>query len=132
MIITASIEFSSAHLYENKNWDLKTNLEKFGRCHTPYGHGHNYYLSVNFESSAQKSMSSLYQFQLECQQLLVEVTSELEHHHLNFEVNEFKNKVPTTENIAVYLLNKLKIYPHVKVTSLILKEMNSLWVEIKI
>ncbi|UXR63572.1 6-carboxytetrahydropterin synthase [Bdellovibrio bacteriovorus] len=129
MILTLKSPFSAAHFYYQPQWDEKTNLAEFGRCFTPHGHGHNYTLEVGFHVSAQDWK----QERPHLEELLNQLTRKLDHEHLNFVIPEFKNTIPTTENIALYFLNKLK--EQVKVESLSylrLYEMDTIWTEIRL
>lgn len=129
MILTLKNSFSSAHFYAQPLWDKTQNQNTFGRCYTQYGHGHNYTLEVGFilHNSAEIQKKSEYQ------NLLTQLTTRLDHEHLNFVIPEFKDKVPTTENIALYFLDKLKLSVSEKDLSYIkLYEMDTLWTEIRL
>lgn len=128
MILSLKSTFSSAHFYAQPAWDSTKNENTFGRCYTPYGHGHNYTLEVGFkieESELPKRNEYL--------TLLTQLTTRLDHEHLNFVIPEFKETIPTTENIALYFLNQLKRYVSQDSISYIrLYEMDNLWTEIKL
>ncbi|MEN0059819.1 MAG: 6-carboxytetrahydropterin synthase [Bdellovibrio sp.] len=127
MILTLRSSFSSAHFYHQPLWSEEQNLHVFGRCHTPYGHGHNYTLEVAFHCQSDRSEPLRQKYQA----LLQELTSVIDHEHLNFVIPEFKNQVPTTENIARYFWQKLSArVPNSELVSLRLFEMPQLWVEI--
>lgn len=131
MILECSKEFSSAHFYNQPHWTDKKNQDHFGKCYTPYGHGHNYKLIVTFikDTTNNQDFNS---FETSCQKVLEAITSELDHKHLNFDIPEFKNLIPTTENISLFILNRFKNYPEISINKLVLKEMDSLWVEIEL
>ncbi len=93
--------FSSAHLYHQPKWDKAKNLEEFGRCFTEYGHGHNYRALVEL-SEVMDSELALVRAKLD------QIISKLDHEHLNFVIPEFKEKIPTTENICLYLKNEIE------------------------
>lgn len=117
--------FSSAHLYHQKKWSEAENQAAFGKCFTEFGHGHNYRLQVGFRNS-QKDFQFL-------QAQVRTVTDLLDHQHLNFTIPEFQDKIPTTENIALYLLKKLQEHcPSEDICSIKLFEMDDLWVEIRV
>lgn len=127
MILTLKSPFSAAHFYQQSQWDDKKNQTEFGRCYTQYGHGHNYTLEVGFHVSP----NHWEQEKSQLQGILAQLTGKLDHEHLNFVIPEFKNTIPTTENIALYFLNKLK--EQVKAESLSylrLYEMDTIWTEI--
>ena len=126
MILTLESCFSAAHFYSQPKWSESKNKTIFGKCFSKYGHGHNYKLSVSFDLEpkdlTQKS---------ELQQALHSITEKLDHHHLNLVIKEFKNQIPTTENLALYFQEKLKkITPSVRIIKIKLFETEDLWTEI--
>ncbi len=126
MIITVQSSFSSAHFYAQPKWDEERNREAFGRCYTPFGHGHNYTLEVGFRSSS-SGTSTVQSYQ----NLLKGLTETLDHEHLNFVIPEFKDSNPTTENIGLYFVEKLKqLLPAEQIAFVRLYEMENLWTEI--
>ena len=100
MIFIFKAGFSSAHFYNQPKWSAEKNRETFGQCFTEYGHGHDYQLEATVE--CKKSHAE------QIHQIIRKQSSELDHQHLNFAIQEFKTKIPTTENIANYLTQKIK------------------------
>lgn len=128
MIITVQSSFSSAHFYAQPQWNEQLNRDAFGRCYTPFGHGHNYTLEVGFHSSSSET-SKVQSYQ----NLLTRLTDPLDHEHLNFVIPEFKESNPTTENIGLYFLEKLKQHlPAEQIAFVRLYEMENLWTEIRL
>ncbi|KHD88757.1 MAG: 6-pyruvoyl tetrahydropterin synthase [Bdellovibrio sp. ArHS] len=128
MMLVLKSPFSSAHLYQQPLWSPEENTKTFGRCYTEHGHGHNYKLEVAFQIRD----SEITEQKKELQKLLDSLTRALDHEHLNFVIPEFKTQIPTTENIALYFLNKLKERGRDKdVAYLRLYEMDNLWTEIR-
>lgn len=129
MMLKVESIFSSAHFYSQPLWSEKRNIETFGRCYTPFGHGHNYRLEVEFYISRDQITEEKNFYQ----SLIHELTKKIDHEHLNFVVPEFKTQVPTTENIALYFFEKLKLTINSeKIAKLRVFEMESLWVELDI
>lgn len=118
-------KFSSAHLYFQKNWSEEKNREEFGRCFTEHGHGHNYRLEVEIEGPTEAPPRDWAQF-------VFEECDRFDHQHLNFDLPEFQNLIPTTENIALVLTERLekRLGPN-KLRRLRLWEMDDLSVEIQ-
>lgn len=117
--------FSAAHLYHQKKWSETENAACFGKCFTEYGHGHNYRLEVAFAMP----LAAPEELKIKVKA----VTDLLDHQHLNFVIPEFKDLVPTTENMAKYLLKKLhERCPKERISYIKLFEMNDLWVEIRL
>ncbi len=128
-------EFSAAHLYEQKKWSVEKNQQTFGACYTEYGHGHNYRWEVTLLvpprlSSSSPAFSAWVQ---KSQSVLNSITGSLDHLHLNFAVPEFREKVPTTENISVYLKEKL-LHSSLSSASLSFRlfETETLWTQVQI
>ena len=126
--------FSSAHFYHQPQFSQEKNLEIFGRCFTPHGHGHNYVLEV-FIAGPIDPETRLIVNLTELDQVLLKVVDPLDHRHLNFDVPEFSKLIPTTENIAHYLRSKvideLKTqHPTLRLQRLRLFETDNLWVEV--
>jgi len=123
-VVVVSENFSAAHLYHQRKWTPEENRAKFGKCFTKHGHGHNYRLEASFKNTAGSPEELRKSVRL--------VTELLDHQHLNFVIPEFQNVVPTTENIALYLVEKLKLAsPAASLVSLKLYEAEDLWVEIR-
>lgn len=131
MIITFKTEFSAAHFYHQPKWNSQKNIEQFGKCFTPFGHGHNYHLYIDFPYDS-KVFSNLEDFQKSQQKVLDLIGEELDHKHLNHDIDFFKTHIPTTENISVYVLDRVRKNSQVEPIKLKLKEMDSLWTEIQL
>ncbi|MNK08126.1 6-pyruvoyl tetrahydropterin synthase [compost metagenome] len=129
IILTLQSSFSSAHFYNQAQWTEEENQKNFGKCNTEHGHGHNYTLEVGFhvnENEVQQKKDEYFA-------LLFNLTDVVDHEHLNLVIPEFKNTVPTTENIALYFLEKLKKKTSEKNISYIrLYETDDIWTEIKL
>jgi 6-pyruvoyltetrahydropterin/6-carboxytetrahydropterin synthase len=129
MILTLKDQFSSAHFYHQPLWDEEKNKKTFGRCFTEFGHGHNYILEVGFRTEELAIENDKKNYVA----LLKKLTSVLDHEHLNLVIPEFKTTIPTTENIVLYFVEKLKQeIPERKISFVRVYEMNNLWAEIKL
>jgi 6-pyruvoyltetrahydropterin/6-carboxytetrahydropterin synthase len=101
-IVTIEDSFSAAHFYNQEKWTKEKNQKIFGKCYSKFGHGHDYKVSLTFSTD---------NIELKEEKLALHSLCELlDHKHLNFEIANFKNAIPTTENIGLYLLEKLKTY----------------------
>jgi len=130
--------FSSAHLYKQKRFSHEENQRVFGLCYTEHGHGHNYVVEA-FVSGPIDPNTKLVVNLNHLDRILDSATRPLEHHHLNFDVPEFLDLVPTTENIALYLRNRIKaelaslnskLQGQLELQRLRLFETEDLWVEV--
>jgi 6-pyruvoyltetrahydropterin/6-carboxytetrahydropterin synthase len=96
-------EFAASHKLWNDNFSEKRNIEVFGRCANPAGHGHNYVVEVTIKWPAGQELRTSDFEKVVCQELITAV----DHKNLNDDVPEFRQKNPTVENIAVFAWNKL-------------------------
>jgi len=103
--------FNAAHRLYNSNWTEEQNAACFGKCSYPNYHGHNYELEIKVVGTVNeetgfvmdtKKLSDL------AQELVLE---KFDHKNLNLDVEEFKHKNPTAENIAIAIYNLLR--PHI-------------------
>lgn len=100
-IITLKGQFSAAHFYKNEAWTEEKNREVFGKCFTPHGHGHDYRVEVSWQSFDLTNDIPHLQKQLDA------LCESLDHKHLNHDIDSFTKKIPTTENIILYLNEQL-------------------------
>jgi 6-pyruvoyltetrahydropterin/6-carboxytetrahydropterin synthase len=124
------VRFSCGHRYHNPNWTEEKNKQVFGSCYSEHGHGHNYILEGFFLGPIDPE-SGMVMNLAEVDQIMKITVLPLDHHHLNFDVAEFKSQVPTTENIAKYCFEKLDgLVPEgVELYKVRLYEAEDLWVD---
>ena len=105
--LTRRVEFSASHYYHNPEFSAEENRRIFGKCNNPHGHGHNYILEVTVKGE----IDSRSGFVMDLKQLKEimnrEVVDALDHRHLNKEVPEFAQQIPTSENIAIAIWKRL-------------------------
>ncbi len=108
IFLTRKAEFSSAHYYWNDRWSPEENARVFGKCANRNGHGHNYTLEVTVAGDVDATSGFVVDLKELKDILEREVVSVYDHRHLNLEVLEFKTAIPTTENIAIAIWNRLE------------------------
>ncbi|MFH1370563.1 MAG: 6-carboxytetrahydropterin synthase [Planctomycetota bacterium] len=96
-------EFAAAHKLWNEQFSEKQNIEIFGRCANPKGHGHNYVVEVTIKHPAGQELRTG-DFERVVHWELIKV---IDHKNLNEDVPEFCEINPTVENISVFAWNKL-------------------------
>lgn len=124
--------FQCLHRYNVDQWTSEQNQQNFGACFTPTGHGHNYEVEAHFEGPIDP-VSGMILNLVDADLILQKVVGPLDGKHLNFEVPEFKNKVPTTEALATFLAAEIQRtldIPGVKLAKLRLYEYDDLWVDV--
>ena len=109
--VSRKAHFNAAHRLYNKTWDDATNQEVFGKCNNPNYHGHNYELIVSVLGDIDKETGYVMDMKSLKDLIQVEIEDAFDHKNLNLQVPEFENLIPTAENIAVVIWNKLR--PHI-------------------
>lgn len=109
--VSRKAHFNAAHRLYHKDWDDKKNNEVFGKCNNPNFHGHNYELIVSVTGEIDRDTGFVVDMKILKDLIRSRVEDALDHKNLNLEVPEFKSLIPTAENIAVVIFNKLR--PHI-------------------
>ena len=99
VLITKKFEFSASHRYYKENWSEEKNNEIFGICTSPYGHGHNYELHVTISGKVDSDTGMIINLS-DLKTHVNDVVKLFDHKFLNLDTPYFKDKIPTTENIA--------------------------------
>lgn len=107
ILLTRKADFAAAHFYWNPQWSEEENRRVFGKCANRQGHGHNYTLEVTVKGEVDRTSGFVVDLKDLKDILEREVVSVYDHRHLNYEVPEFANLQPTTENIAVAIWRRL-------------------------
>ena len=99
--------FNAAHKLYNPIWSKEKNLDVFGRCSYENYHGHNYELIVKFEGEIDQDTGMVMDLSDLKKIIVREVEDVLDHKNLNLDIDYFRDKIPSTENLAVFIWNKL-------------------------
>jgi 6-pyruvoyltetrahydropterin/6-carboxytetrahydropterin synthase len=127
-IINRRAEFSASHRYWLPEQSELSNNEQFGACARFPGHGHNYELYVSMLGELDQYGMVLNLSDVK-QVIKREVTSQLDASYLNDAWPEFKDTLPTTENIARLIWHRLM--PYLPLVKIQLYEHPRLWAEYK-
>ena len=102
--LTRKFEFSASHRYWNEKWSKEENDRIFGHNTSPYGHGHNYDLYVTISGPISEMTGMIINLS-ELKKIVNEILLGFDHKYLNLDTPYFKDKIPTTENIALVLFD---------------------------
>ena len=108
--VSRKAHFNAAHRLYRKEWSDKKNNSVFGKCSNPHYHGHNYELIVHVTGLVDPKNGYVIDMKILKELIKSEVEDKMDHKNLNEEVPEFVEMIPTAENIAIVIYNKLK--PH--------------------
>lgn len=106
VLLNKRIEFCASHRYHKPEWDAAKNRAMFGACNNDPGHGHNYMLEVTVAGEVDPRTGMVVNL-FDLKVVLLQVLEEFDHKHLNLDLPYFKEQIPTSENIARVLWDKL-------------------------
>jgi 6-pyruvoyltetrahydropterin/6-carboxytetrahydropterin synthase len=106
VLLTKRIEFSASHRYFKPEWDEAKNRAVFGLCYNPPAHGHNYIIEVTVAGGVDPKTGMVVNL-FDLKRILLNVLEEFDHKNLNLDLPYFKNRIPTSENLARVLWGKL-------------------------
>jgi 6-pyruvoyltetrahydropterin/6-carboxytetrahydropterin synthase len=125
-IVNRRAQFSASHRYWLPELSEAENLEKFGACSRFPGHGHNYTLFVSMLGELDEYGMVLNLSDVK-QVIKREVTSQLDFSYLNDAWQDFQQTLPTTENMARVIWQRLA--SHLPIVRIQLFEHPELWAE---
>lgn len=100
-VFSASHRLHIDHMSEGENRDL------YGKCNNPYGHGHNYTVEVTVSGQVDPKTGMVCNLVELDECVKAQVVERYDHMNLNL-MPEFKEVVPTTENLCVRIYDILK------------------------
>ncbi|MEB3360274.1 MAG: 6-carboxytetrahydropterin synthase [Synechococcales bacterium] len=125
-IINRRAQFSASHRYWLPELSHAENAERFGLCARAPGHGHNYVLYVSMAGELDEYGMVLNLSDVK-HVIKREVTSQLDFSYLNDTWDEFRETLPTTENLARVIWQRLA--PHLPLVRIQLFEHPELWAD---
>ena len=108
MFITRRIEFSASHVCVNPALPEEENRRLFGDAANPFGHGHNYVVEVTLEGDPDPVSGMVLDLKELKSILNARVVESFDHRFLNKEVPPFDHTIPTVENIAIEIWNRIE------------------------
>src|SRR5581483_2709357 len=105
--LTRLVEFEASHRYWNPEFSLEENHRTFGKCVSPYGHGHNYVLRVTLAGHSDPRTGMVLNVK-ELDRILKDVSGEFDHKFINADHSAFHDRIPTTENLASYMRDRIE------------------------
>ncbi|MCL5742853.1 MAG: 6-carboxytetrahydropterin synthase [Acidobacteria bacterium] len=107
MLITRRIEFSASHVCLNPDLPEEENRALYGAEANPNGHGHNYIVEVTLNGAPDPVTGMVFDLKRLKEILNREIVEPMDHRFLNREVPPFDRVVPTAENLAREIWNRV-------------------------
>jgi 6-pyruvoyltetrahydropterin/6-carboxytetrahydropterin synthase len=128
--VTRKCHFSAAHRLYNPEWTNEKNTAIFDKCNNPRGHGHNYEMEVTVVGQPDPETGYVIDLKQLRDIIEVEIIDQVDHKHLNYDVDFLYGIIPTAENIAVMFWQRIeRKLPSGKLHSLKLFESDNNFVE---
>ncbi len=112
--LTRRYRFSAAHRLHSEAMTAEENVRFYGKCNNPYGHGHSYTLEVTVAGSVDPMTGMVCNLNVLDRTVEKEVLERFDKTHLNLDVENFRTRVPTTENLCLEIfaiLSKALSFP---------------------
>ena len=106
--VSRKIEFNAAHRLFNPHCTESENVEIYGKCSNNHGHGHNYLLDITLSGIVNRDTGFLFDLKELKTILEDEIINRFDHKHLNYDIAELQDCVPTTEVLAVLIWDILE------------------------
>jgi 6-pyruvoyltetrahydropterin/6-carboxytetrahydropterin synthase len=106
--LSQKFEFSASHRLHNPALSDDVNRRTYGKCNNPHGHGHYYEVQVTLAGTPAQDSGLLVDVPAFERIVAEAVIDRLDHKNLNVEVAEFRDLIPSVENIARVIYGMLK------------------------
>jgi 6-pyruvoyltetrahydropterin/6-carboxytetrahydropterin synthase len=106
--ITRRERFNAAHMLWNYNWNDQKNIEVFGKCANKNWHGHNFELFVTVKGEVNADTGFVINLKDLAKIIQEKVIDKLDHKNLNLDVDFMKDKMASTEVLAIAIWEELE------------------------
>jgi 6-pyruvoyltetrahydropterin/6-carboxytetrahydropterin synthase len=107
--LTRRYSFPASHRLHSPAMSDAKNLEVYGKCNNPFGHGHNYEVELTVRGTVDLVTGRAIDLTLLDGMVEAQVFSAFRYRNLNEEIPAFRTLVPTTENLAREMDRRLRI-----------------------
>ncbi|HEY6292140.1 MAG TPA: 6-carboxytetrahydropterin synthase [Terriglobia bacterium] len=105
--LTRRYRLSAAHRLHQEALSASENARLYGKCNNPRGHGHDYVVEVTVEGEVDPRTGRVMDVGRLDQLVEREVLDRFDHKHLNLDVEDFRHRVPTAENLCIAIYDLL-------------------------
>lgn len=106
--VTRRERFNAAHQMFNPKWSVEKNEEVFGKCANKNWHGHNYELFVSVKGEPNADTGYCVDLKDVSKLIKENVIEKLDHKNINLDVSFMKDKLASTENLAIAIWNQIE------------------------
>ena len=128
--LTRREHFNGAHRLFNPTWTEEQNDAVFGKCANKNWHGHNFDVFVTVKGEPNPDTGFIMNAHELSKIMKREIVDRLDHKNFNMDVPEFKNILPSTENVVKQIWKWIAPHiTHCKLHSIRLVETENIYVE---
>ena len=109
--LTRRYRFAASHRLHSPTLSEVENERIYGKCNSPYGHGHNYAVEVTVSGPVDADTGMIANLGDLDPFVQREVIEAFDYKYLNEDVAEFQAIVPTTENVCREIYRRLAKFP---------------------
>jgi len=120
--LTRRYRFAASHRLHSPQLGEEENRRVYGKCNNPYGHGHNYVLEVSVSGPVDPATGMIAHLGELDAFVEREVLEPFDHRYLNKEVDAFRERVPTSENLCKEIYARVRRFPAAKLERVRLEE----------
>ena len=106
--LTRRYRFCASHRLHNAALSDEANVRIYGKCDSAFSHGHNYVLEVTVKGPIDQETGMVFDLATLDGVVEKEVLGRFDCTNLNLDVENFRTRVPTTENVCVEIFDLLK------------------------
>ena len=106
--------FAASHRLHSAKLSEEENLRAYGKCNNPYGHGHNYVVEIRVSGRVDPVTGMIVNLADLDGFVEREVIAAFDHKSLNEELEVFRERVPTAENVCREIYQRVKRFPLAK------------------
>ncbi|HPG41180.1 MAG TPA: 6-carboxytetrahydropterin synthase [bacterium] len=106
--ITRHVHFSASHRLHNPGLSAAENEQIYGLCNNANGYGHNYELYVTIKGEPDPRTGMIMDLKELKTIINREIVKPMDHKHLNDDVDFLAGIIPTAENLAIAIWQRLK------------------------
>jgi 6-pyruvoyltetrahydropterin/6-carboxytetrahydropterin synthase len=122
LFLSRRYSFPASHRLFRAELSEEENRRVFGKCANPHGHGHNYTVEVTVTGAVDKETGMIANLADLDEYVRKHVLEEFDHVNLNAQIPEFRQAVPTTENLCRVIYQRLAGFPHARVQRVRIEE----------
>ncbi|HEV2687062.1 MAG TPA: 6-carboxytetrahydropterin synthase [Bryobacteraceae bacterium] len=110
--VTRRYHFAASHRLYSSRFSEQENWELYGKCTNPYGHGHDYILDITVAGPVDAFSGQVVNVRVLDELVDAKILRDFDHRYLNADIGEFRETVPTSENIIRVMQDRLRSQWH--------------------